>query len=408
MSRVDATSAPVVHARAADPLGAAQHLASGPPDLSRHLVQLVRSAPLQIERPSGERAAARLRDYLPRGEPPRDRPADRLTAQQRAPFASGQQALRRRGALAAGPRVSAEERAERQRICSPADGVGFAFGADLPDPGEVNRWYGALSVEQRAAFAHERSQLTIIARTSAPGTRSSNLRLARRRAATMQAILREQLGFKGEIAVELRVPRGPGQDGAHNRVCHLRLRTGAQRFHDQIRRAGQAWDAWRQAHPRPARGSARGTAQPVTQLPPELRREPFVEPDVVDGRLWLPNPADRFDVRAIRVADLPEEWSVQNGHFVAQTEGENDGDRVITRPRYLDDASSLLRVWAAQGHPITARQAERLAGVNRWLNSRVEHHLGQHLTLERAFAAARQDAVHRLKRVIVDVLGLLL
>ena len=77
-----------------------------------------------------------------------------------------------------------------------------------------------------------------------------------------------------------------------------------------------------------------------------------------------------------------------------------------SKARPLLGNKPFRRLWAARGRRIDRRHAERLVRANRWLNRRVEHHLRRGVGLERAFDDTRRDALFRLKRVLVHLVGL--
>jgi hypothetical protein len=123
------------------------------------------------------------------------------------------------------------ERAERERIAAPSDGVGFAFGADWPDPSEWPRFWKTEGSRLQIALLDPDTMIVVEASASAPGTDAANGALGQRRADNVTALLiahgiPEDRIFRINHGENLARSAG-GRDNAANRVARIRTVGGS-------------------------------------------------------------------------------------------------------------------------------------------------------------------------------------
>lgn len=127
------------------------------------------------------------------------------------------------------------ERAERQRVATPSDGMGFAFGAEWPDAEEWARFWRTNGPHLQIGLMGDRDvHLVVEASASAPGTDAANLRLGRRRAENTKALLISH-GIPEDRIILINYGEGParaagwpsGRDNAEHRIGRITLSGGS-------------------------------------------------------------------------------------------------------------------------------------------------------------------------------------
>jgi outer membrane protein OmpA-like peptidoglycan-associated protein len=123
------------------------------------------------------------------------------------------------------PALSKAEQAERRRVARLSDGIGFAHGSARLDKSAARRWLKSLSRGQRDVLRGSGGQITLIGGASGTGTPTINKRLAEQRAKAVASFLKQELGARCEIRVELRCESVTGKDNAKARSVQIRIDT---------------------------------------------------------------------------------------------------------------------------------------------------------------------------------------
>jgi hypothetical protein len=127
--------------------------------------------------------------------------------------------------------ISKEEAAERNRVASPKDGVGFGFGDDKPERGQVERWLSGLGAADKTALQEGTAKLFITARASRAGDADFNQQLSTKRAENLAQDLSklleippDQIRWQALGEDEARSQGRPdGKDNADDRTASIEI-----------------------------------------------------------------------------------------------------------------------------------------------------------------------------------------
>ncbi len=139
-----------------------------------------------------------------------------------------------------GSTLSKAEQAERRRVARLSDGIGFAHGSARLDKAAARRWLSSLSWEERGVLRGSGGQITLIAGASGTGKPAINKRLAQQRAKAVAAFLKQELGARCEVRVELRCEAVTGKDNAKARSVRIRLDTTPEEAMRRFMEGGKA------------------------------------------------------------------------------------------------------------------------------------------------------------------------
>lgn len=107
--------------------------------------------------------------------------------------------------------LSAEEQAERKRVDTPTDGVGFRHGRHELEPGELKRWHDQLSPAERKALPN--AKISIVGLASRSGSDRANMTISEKRAEAVADALVRDYGVKRENITATGFGEWPAADG---------------------------------------------------------------------------------------------------------------------------------------------------------------------------------------------------
>lgn len=108
--------------------------------------------------------------------------------------------------------LSKTEAAERQKVASPKDAVGFGFDKDKPTKAYVQHWHDGLSPQEKVALKDPDTIIHITATCSKPGKPGYNQGLSERRAASVAKILEKEYGVDPSRIKPVGLGEDPAQD----------------------------------------------------------------------------------------------------------------------------------------------------------------------------------------------------